>query len=86
MSKLQISLIHADDSTQEGMDDVMEGKVLELTSDKIKAILSEGEAKGEAIGEIKHAKTVYNNCISRGMSPEDATAISGWDDKQKKLI
>lgn len=37
-------------------------------------------------GEEHRAKKVYDNCIARNMSPEDAMAISGWDDKQKKLI
>ena len=41
----------------------------------------EGEARGEAIGEAKHVLTVYQNCLSRGMSEDDARAISGYKGK-----
>ena len=45
---------------------------------------ADGIAHGEALGMLKKAEQVYNNCIERGMSEEDAQAISGLAEIQKK--
>ena len=45
---------------------------------------ADGIAQGEAVGMLKKAEQVYNNCIERGMSEEDAQAISGLAEIKKK--
>lgn len=50
----------------------MGGKILTLPSDYIK----QGRLEGLQEGELYKARRVYQNCISRGMSEEDALAIS----------
>lgn len=74
---------------KKGVKDIMGGKVLELSSEKlIKKGRAEGRAEGRTEGEIKgrleQAKQVYDNCIARGMSAEDANALSGYADLKKE--
>ena len=40
---------------------------------------AESRAEGRAEGVLEKAKTVYENCIARGLSKEDAVAISEYD-------
>ena len=42
----------------------------------------EGREEGRAEGMLEKAKQVYRNCLARGMSEEDAMAISGLKDAQ----
>ena len=44
-----------------------------------------GLKAGEDIGILKNAQQVYDNCIARGMSEEDALAISGLEEARKKV-
>lgn len=46
----------------------------------IKQGMLQGEAKGEVKGRLKQAKQMYDNCIARNMSEEDANALSGYAD------
>lgn len=46
---------------------------------------AEGKVEGKAEGIFENAEQVYKNCISRGMSEEDALAISGLESARKKL-
>ena len=45
----------------------------------------EGLQEGEDIGILKKSQQVYDNCIARGMSEEDALAISGLEEARKKV-
>ena len=45
---------------------------------------ADGYADGKADGLLEKAEQVYNNCIDRGMSEEDAQAISGLAEIKKK--
>ena len=64
------------DEIREGMDDVMGGKVLELTSDKIKAIRSESKDEAQnalvnAIQRIRAGETV-DELIASGVDEQTA--------------
>ncbi len=37
-------------------------------------------------GRFEKSKEVYKNCIQRGMSEEDALAISGLNDQEGSLL
>ena len=43
----------------------------------VDGIRAEGKAEGKAEGIKEKTLQVYNNCIKRGMSKEEAIAISG---------
>ena len=66
---------------KKGVKDIMGGKVLELQSEKL---LKKGRTEGEKKGRLEQAKQVYDNCIARGMSEEDANALSGYADLKKE--
>ncbi len=63
----------------------MGGRVLELETDKI---MAEAEARGEAIGEARGIMNAiyicFKNCLDRGMTFEDAQALSGATDETAK--
>ncbi len=59
----------------------MGGKILTLPSDYIK----QGRLEGLQEGELYKARRVYQNCISRGMSEEDALAISELREAEKSV-
>ena len=56
---------------------VMGGEILEYEAKTIyRNGFKNGEHKGEPKGKLENAIQVYKNCIERGMSKEDALAIS----------
>ena len=58
-------------------DKVMGGEILEYEAKTIyRNGFKNGELKGELKGKLENAIQVYKNCIERGMSKEDALAIS----------
>ena len=60
----------------------MGGKVLDLPSFRAyDEGVEEGFSKGAIYGERARAIKTYQNCIDRGMSKEDAIAISEIDEK-----
>ena len=65
---------------KKGVKDIMGGKVFELSSEKL---IKKGRTEGEKKGRLEQAKQVYDNCIARGMSEEDANALSGYADLKK---
>ena len=42
---------------------------------------AEGRAEGLAEGRMEQSRVFYQNCIKRGMSDEDARALSGYQGK-----
>ena len=61
--------------------DIMGGRVLELETDKI---MAEAEARGEARGIMNATYICFKNCLDRGMTFEDAQALSGATDEAAK--
>ena len=58
-------------------DKVMGGEILEYEAKTIyRSGLKKGKLEGKLEGELKKAIQVYKNCLNRGMSKEDALAIS----------
>ena len=60
-------------SLKKGLGDIMGGRVLELETDKI---MAEAEAKGKKSKEY----ICFKNCMDRGMTFEDAQALSSATD------
>ena len=63
-------------------DKVMGGEILEYEAKTIyrnglNAGISQGKLEGKLEGELSKGLQVYNNCLGRGMSKEDALAIAG---------
>ena len=59
----------------------MGGRVLKLETDRI---IEESEARGEARGRNNAIYVCFRNCMNRGMSFEDAKALSGSSDEAAK--
>ena len=70
---------------KKGLGDIMGGRVLKLETDRI---IEESEARGEARGEIRGRNNAiyvcFKNCMDRGMTFEDAKALSGASDDAAK--
>ena len=68
-------------SLKKGLGDITGGRVLELETDKI---MAEAEARGEARGIMNATYICFKNCLDRGMTFEDAQALSGATDEAAK--
>ena len=77
VGKIVEELLAKEPITKKGIGEIMGGKVLELASDKI---VAESRAEGRA----EQSKIIYENCIKRGMSDEDARALSGYTGRESK--
>lgn len=63
-------------------DKVMGGEILEYEAKTIyRNGLKQGELKGKLEGKLENGIQVYKNCLNRGMSKEDALAISELTEK-----
>ena len=61
---------------KEEVESIMGGKILDYEA---KDILNQGISQGISQGIEQKTLQVYQNCINRGMSEEDARAIAGMD-------
>lgn len=69
------------ESLKKGLGDIMGGRVLKLGTDRI---IEESEARGEIRGRNNAIYVCFKNCMDRGMTFEDAKALSGASDDAAK--
>ena len=79
----------------ENREEVSKMAIIDMTWEKREPIIrreerekgiSIGERRGEQRGERRKTIQVYQNCLERGLSEEDAVAISGITEEQRKAL
>lgn len=77
-----------EDNVRKGIGDIMGGKVLELESERLKALgKAEGKAEGEAIGQAR-GETRLGNLISRLIQDQrnEEILLASTDSKRREQL
>lgn len=86
--KIADHIFRKEDNVRKGIGDIMGGKVLELESERLKALgKAEGKAEGEAIGQAR-GETRLGNLISRLIQDQrnEEILLASTDSKRREQL